>query len=144
MFAPRGRAQGITRGLTNKSASFHTRVKINTTCYSTSAPFRFVSCTATDESTGICNTVRVLALPQLRQQDNLPIRKFQSVMISVPFGLVDLLELRHLVSGAPGEDHSLASDFLFKGKLRARKQAHGHATIVSRSETACRRVVKAR
>ena len=87
MFAPRGRAQGITRGLTNKSASFHTRVKINTTCYSTSAPFRFVSCTATDESTGICNTVRVLALPQLRQQDNLPIRKFQSVMISVPFGL---------------------------------------------------------
>ena len=58
--------------------------------------------------------------------------------------LVDLLELRHLVSGTPGEDHPVASDFLFKGKLRAGKQAHGHAMIVSRSETACRRVGKAR
>jgi hypothetical protein len=64
-------------------------------------------------------------------------------MMNVVFAFVDLLEFRNLVSGAPGEDHTVASDFLFKGKLRAGKQAHGHATVVSRSETTCRRVGKA-
>jgi hypothetical protein len=64
-------------------------------------------------------------------------------MMNVAFAFADLLELRHLMSRPPGEDHTVASDFLFKGKLRAGKQAYGHATVVSRSETTCRRVGKA-
>ncbi len=50
--------------------------------------------------------------------------------MNVLFALVDLLELRHLVSWCPAEDHSVASDFLSKGKLGAGKQANGHIGLV--------------
>src|SRR6266513_917116 len=85
----------------------------------------------------------ILTLDQMREQDDFAIGKFKSVMMNVRLAFVDLLELRHLVPRSPGEDHPLTSDFLFKGKLCAGKQAHGHAAILDRSKTTRRRIGKA-
>ena len=69
----------------------------------------------------------VLPSGQFRQQDDLTVWQFQSVMMNVRLVLIDLpkpgnLVLEAVVAEAIGR---LAFQALFKGKLRARKQANG-------------------
>src|SRR4029078_6786211 len=88
---------------------------------------------------------RVLTLAQLPSQDDLPIGKFQSVMMNVWLVFVDMLKLSEAMSELPANDHANIPLHLFlKGKFCSGKQAHGHVTILDRGKTTCRGVGKAR
>jgi hypothetical protein len=63
----------------------------------------------------------VLASGQFRYQDDLTVRKLQSVMVEIGLILIDLPKPSYLVreSSVPEAIGALAFQIFFKGKLRA-------------------------
>jgi hypothetical protein len=83
---------------------------------------------------------RFLAFDQLCQEDELPVWKFQRVMMRSRFILVDLpengrrvIDYTHVQAKQPARP---APYLLGKGELRSRKNANGRSSIFRRSEPA--------
>jgi hypothetical protein len=80
-----------------------------------------------------------LTLTQMCEQDCLAVGKLKGVMVNVWLALVDMLKLGDAVSELPTEYHaSIPLHLLFKGKLSAGKQTHGHISVIHRSKAARR------
>jgi hypothetical protein len=78
---------------------------------------------------------RFLPLAQESEQEYLPIREFERIMVHVRLLAIDLTEDCSLMSGWPAS--AVDTDFAVESKLSARKNTHGCGWVVRRSEAAC-------
>lgn len=81
----------------------------------------------------------MLALAQIVDENDLPVGKFQSIVVHARIGLVDLPKPRHglrkpLVAGE--RPTTLVLDLFLECDFRAGKQAHGHVQFANRRKTA--------